>query len=129
MRNLILFLCFVCAFAISAMAQDAVKTDPKHYTVEFENSEVRVLRIRYGPHERSIMHSHPRGIVIALTDVNGKFTLPDGSVVENNFKAGEVREAPAGAHLPENTGDQAFELILIEMKTKPMKKVIVRKKT
>jgi len=30
-------------------AQDAVVADPKHYSVEFENDEVRVVRINYGP--------------------------------------------------------------------------------
>jgi hypothetical protein len=29
------------------MAQDPVRVDPQHYTVEFENDQVRVLRIRY----------------------------------------------------------------------------------
>ena len=28
-----------------SFAQDAVKVDPKHYKVEFENDQVRVLRI------------------------------------------------------------------------------------
>ena len=32
----------------SASAQDPVKVDPKHYKVEFENDQVRVLRIHYG---------------------------------------------------------------------------------
>lgn len=27
-----------------SLAQDAVKVDPKHYKVEFENDQVRVLR-------------------------------------------------------------------------------------
>jgi len=34
------------------MAQDPVKVDSKHYTVEFENAQVRVLRIKVGPHEK-----------------------------------------------------------------------------
>jgi len=42
-----------------ASAQDAAKVDPKHYKVEFENSQVRILRIHYGPHEKSVMHSTP----------------------------------------------------------------------
>jgi hypothetical protein len=28
--------------------------------VEFENDQVRVLRITYGPHEKSVMHAHIR---------------------------------------------------------------------
>lgn len=86
--------------------------------MEFENADVRVLRIKYGPHEKSIQHSHPAGIVIAVTDVTGKFTMADGSVQNNSYRAGQVLEAPAGTHLPENTSDKPFELILIEMKSK-----------
>ncbi len=43
----------------AALAQDATKVDPKHYKVITENAQVRVLRIHYGPHERSVRHSHP----------------------------------------------------------------------
>ena len=33
---------------------DPVKVDSKHYTVEVENEKVRVLRIKYGPHEKAM---------------------------------------------------------------------------
>ena len=99
-------------------AQDAAKVDPKHYKVEFENSKVRVLRITYGPHEKSVMHSHPEGVVIFLSDAKGKFTLPDGKTQEATWKAGDVMWSPASAHQPENLGDNSFSLIQIEMKTK-----------
>jgi hypothetical protein len=36
---------------------DAVKADPKHYKVEFENEKVRVLRITYGPNQ--VRNAHP----------------------------------------------------------------------
>ena len=35
----------LCAYVGPAMAQDPVKVDAKHYKVEFENDQVRVLRI------------------------------------------------------------------------------------
>jgi hypothetical protein len=44
------------------MAQDPINVDPKHYKVEMENDRVRVLRIRYGPHEKSVMHGHPPSV-------------------------------------------------------------------
>ncbi len=53
MKHILCLLCFLCVTAASAMAQDAVKVDPKHYTVEFENDQVRVLRIRYEPREKT----------------------------------------------------------------------------
>jgi hypothetical protein len=44
---------------IQPKAQDPVKVDPKHYKVEAENKQVRVLRSTYGPGEKSVMHGHP----------------------------------------------------------------------
>ena len=101
-----------------SFAQDAVKVDPKHYKVEFENDQVRVLRITYGPGEKSVMHEHPDAVAIFLTDVDGKFTFPDGTTQENKPTAGMTLWTPAGKHLPENVGDKPFELILVEMKNK-----------
>jgi quercetin dioxygenase-like cupin family protein len=115
----ILFLAlFVLALAVpSVLAQDPVKVDSKHYTVEFQNAQVRVLRIKYGPHEKSIMHWHPNAVAIFVTDANGKFTFPNGTSQNFTSKAGETRWNPPGLHLPENTGDQSFEVILVELKT------------
>jgi quercetin dioxygenase-like cupin family protein len=105
----------------SSFAQDATKVDPKHYKVEFENDQVRVLRIIYGPKEKSVMHEHPNAVAIFLTDINGKFTFPDGTTQENKPTAGMTLWTPAGKHLPENVGDKPFELILVEMKNKSTK--------
>lgn len=104
--------------AVPALAQDPVKVDPKHYTVEFENEQVRVLRISYGAGEKSVMHDHPNGVAVFLTDGQVKFTTPDGKSREDAAKAGSTQWAPGGKHLPENTGDKPFELILVELKGK-----------
>ena len=47
------------AAKIQPGTQDPVRVDPEHYRVELENEKVRVLRVRYGPHEKSVMHGHP----------------------------------------------------------------------
>jgi quercetin dioxygenase-like cupin family protein len=103
-------------------AQDPVKVDPKHYKVEFENDQVRVLRIQYGAGEKSVMHSHPDNVAVFLTDDHVRFSYPDGKSEEVAAKKGEVKASPAGPHLPENIGDKPFELILVEMKGKPAEK-------
>jgi len=108
--------------AAVAHADDPVKVDPKHYTVEFENDAVRVLRIHYGPGEKSVMHSHPAAIAVFLTDSNNKMTFPDGTSTMKTVKAGSVQMTPAGDHLPENVGDKPMELILVELKTPPVAK-------
>jgi hypothetical protein len=98
------------------MSEDPVLVDPNHYRVEFENDRVRVLRINYGPRERSVMHGHPAGVAVFLTDQRSKFTYPDGSSEEVVGEAGRVRWLDAFRHLPENASDQSFELILVELK-------------
>jgi len=102
-------------------AQDAVKTDPKHYSVISENDQVRILKVHYGAHEKSIMHSHPNSVAVYLSDSKGKFTLPDGKTQEINTKAGEAQFTPAATHLPENTGDTPLDLIVVELKGHGMK--------
>ncbi len=109
-----LLLC-VCVVPVVS-AQDAVKMDPKHYSVVSENDQVRILRVHYGPHEMSVMHSHPASVAVFLTDFTGQFTLPDGKKQALSSKAGEAQFTPAGTHLPENAGDKAMELILVELK-------------
>ena len=122
MPRILISLTFLLILASTAMAQDPVTVDSKHYKVEFENSEVRVLRIKVGPHEKSIMHQHPNAVAIFLTDLNGKFTFADGKTENTTAKAGDARWTPAISHLPENAGDKPFELILVELKSKPVAK-------
>jgi quercetin dioxygenase-like cupin family protein len=102
--------------AKTTRAQDPAKVDAKHYKVEVENAQVRVLRISYGPKEKSVMHRHPAGVAIFLTDTHGKFTLSGGKAEERRFKAGEARWLPAESHLPESLSDKPFEVILVELK-------------
>ena len=97
-------------------AQDAVKVDPKHYTVVSENDQVRILRVHYGPHEKSVMHSHPATVAVFLTDAKGQFAYPDGKKEDFAAKAGEAQYAAATTHLPENTGDTGLDLIVVELK-------------
>ena len=98
------------------MSEDPVVVDPGHYTVEFENEQVRVLRIKYGPGEKSVMHGHPACFGVHLTDGHVRFTMPDGTTEEVSASAGDVVQYPAGDHLPENLSDQPLELVLAEFK-------------
>lgn len=100
----------------AAAGPDAVAVDPAHYKVEFENDKVRVLRIAYGPKEKSVMHSHPEGVVVFLKDLSSRFTMPDGTTQEMQTKAGTVGWTDATMHQPENLGNEPFEVIQIELK-------------
>ena len=99
------------------MAADPVKVDSKHYKVDFENDKVRVLRIRYGPGEKSAMHGHPAGVLVFLTDCDGKFTYPDGKSEPIQAKAGEAVWADQTEHLPANVSNKPLEVLLVELKS------------
>ncbi|HUN61958.1 MAG TPA: hypothetical protein VMU53_08210 [Candidatus Sulfotelmatobacter sp.] len=100
----------------TAAVQDPAKVDSKHYKIEIENEQVRVLRIHYGGHEKSVMHWHPGSVAIFQNDAHCRFTFPDGKTEEQRFRAGETMFTPAGSHLPENLGDHAIDVILVEIK-------------
>jgi len=109
-------LCMCLAPIVSA--QDAAKVDPTHYTVVSENAQVRILKVHYGPHEKSVMHSHPDAVAVFLTDGTARFHTPDGKTEDSQVTKGQAIFTPAGIHLPENPTDTAFDVIVIELKGK-----------
>lgn len=83
---------------------DPVKVDGSHYKVEFENEQVRVLRIHYGPREKGQTHEHILNrVVLYLND-------------QAAAKADEVRMAGAATHAEENASDQPADRIAVELK-------------
>ena len=116
-KNSMLVLASVVAMGVSiAFAENAVTADTDHYNVVFENDKVRVVRITYGPGEKSVMHEHGDGVVVFLTDTSTRMTLADGTSEDTVGKAGDVQWSPAQEHLPENTDDEAMEALYIELK-------------
>ncbi|MBI3679387.1 MAG: hypothetical protein HY235_03210 [Acidobacteria bacterium] len=98
---------------------DPVKVDPKHYKVELENDQVRVVRARFPPNEGAPLHEHalPR-VVVYLTDYRLRSTAADGTVSEPSGKAGGVAMPGPGKHSEVNLNAQPFEVLVIELKTR-----------
>ena len=96
------------------VSADPVHVDSKHYTIDAENNRVRVIRARYGPREKSVMHGHRSLVAVFLTSNNGRFTFPDGRTEERSWKAGMIM--PAEEHLPDNLSDNPLEVVLLELK-------------
>jgi hypothetical protein len=97
---------------------DAVTADPEHYSLSFENELVRLLRVSYGPGEKSVMHRHAASCVVFLTAQTFNFTLPDGTSEPATVPAGALGCGDANVHLPENIGKDAAEFIMIEFKNR-----------
>lgn len=99
------------------MPADPLEVDPKHYKLEYEDDRVRVLRIRYGPQEKSVMHAHMPGVVVMLSDCDFRFYFPRGKVQNIFGRVGQVFcFEEAYEHQPENLSDKPFEAIFIELK-------------
>lgn len=116
MRLLLMAAMVIGVLGPPALAQDPTVVDAKHYRVILENDQVRVLRITYGPGEKSVMHVHPDSIAVFLSDSRVRFTMPDGTSMESQSVAGQSEWTPAGTHLPVNTGSRPIEVVLVELK-------------
>src|SRR5229473_6273310 len=111
----------VALFSIAvhaSLAQDPTKVEPKHYQLAFENEWVQVVNVHYGPHEKSVMHDHPGGVVVVLTAGHLKFTDQNGHTREVFAKPGESRWYPPFKHRVENLGDTTYNAVYIGVKAK-----------
>ena len=101
---------------IPAFGQDAVAVDPTHHKVEFENNQIRVLRINFGPGETSVMHSHPCLIAIGVSNSRLLFHFPDGSTRNAALTVGQIVIAKPVTHQVENQATEPSEVIVVELK-------------
>jgi quercetin dioxygenase-like cupin family protein len=99
-------------------ALDPVKLDPKSYKVEFENDQVRVLRVKIGAHKSVPLHEHMLNrVAVYITDQNFRVTTADGKAETVQHKAGEVSWAGPAKHKEENLSDKPFEVLVVELKS------------
>ncbi len=84
---------------------DAVEVDPDHYSVEFENDALRLIRITYGAGEEGVLHGHPSNCIVWLE-------APEG---EDAASVGDFECNDAGTHAPAPV-EEPVELIAIEFK-------------
>ena len=101
-----------------ASVPDAVTGDPAHYSVSFENDLVRILRVKYGPGEKSVMHRHSASCVVFLSDQTFAFTLPDGTTEPASVPAGALGCGDGNVHLPQNISTVPAEFIMVEFKNR-----------
>lgn len=104
--------------AAKPSALDWVNVDPKHCKVEIENDQVRVIRARYGAHEKGVMHEHAWSYVVAfLTDCNLKVTSPEGESRTATKAPGDVSFGGPSKHVEENLNDHPLEVVVVEFKS------------
>ena len=99
------------------LALDAVRIEPTRFKVVFENDRVRVVRLRFGPHERGVMVSHPPRVLVTLTDVSVKLLFADGRTDERGAPAGVAAWLDTETLQTENLRTEPLEVVLVEPKS------------
>lgn len=96
---------------------DPPRVDSNHYTVEMQNEQVRVIRVRIPAGETAPMHRHVRKrVVVYLTDADFEQTSSDGKVGHSRQKAGDVIWSEAEVTHSEVNRGGAFEGLVVELK-------------
>jgi hypothetical protein len=99
------------------LALDAVRIEPTRFKIVLENDRVRVVRLRFGPHERGVMVSHPPRVLVTLTDVSVKLLFSDGRTDERGAPAGVAAWLDTETLQTENARTEPLEVVLIEPKS------------
>ena len=96
---------------------DPLKVDPGHYKLEFENPQVRVLRVKIEPHGVAPMHEHSTDrVTIFLTDQDFQTKDSAGKVATVQHKAGDVAWGTPLEHTEQNLSNEPFEVVTVELK-------------
>jgi|GEM_PF-34818 len=113
--------------AAGAFAEDALVVAPQAYKLQSENEWVKVVRVRYAPHERIPAHDHnPTAAACVYLNDGGPVVFNHldqeyGAVTRAATKAGSFRISFGIQELHEvvNTSPLPSEFLRVEFKTEP----------
>ena len=95
----------------------AIDAAPDHYKVEFENDYVRVIRVKYGSGEKSVMHSHEPFVGVTLTGGESVFKTLDGKSETRVNSPGDVIDGDLTPHSVTSISKLNQESIFVEIKS------------
>jgi hypothetical protein len=92
-----------------------VATNPRHYSVVFENERVRVLEYLDQPGDRTTPHEHPDSVMHTLSSFRRRLSS-GGQHRDVEMAAGTTGWLPAQQHFGENIGDTPTHVLFVELK-------------
>jgi len=96
--------------------QNPLTVNSDTIVLKLENSRVRVLEATLKPGDKEKTHSHPAYVIYVIAGGKVRMHGTDGSVVDAEFKTGDVLFREAVTHWGENTGNTTIRLELVELK-------------
>lgn len=97
-------------------SRDALQVDSQHYRLEFENENMRVLRLTLKASEAVPMHDDNDALVVCLKECHVRFTLPDGRSEDVHMETGAARWIFGDRRSEKNLGTKLIEMLFIEAK-------------
>ena len=96
--------------------RDVLRVDPVHYRLEFENAQMRALRLTLKADETVPMHDDRDALAVCVKECHLRFVRPDGRVQDVHMETGETRWIFGDTHSARNLNTQPMEMLLIETK-------------
>jgi hypothetical protein len=94
-------------------ARDALAVDPRHFKLEMDNNQVRVLRLRLGAGEKTVPHEEVfERLVVPIT--TARLKTAEGEAV--GWRPGEVQWRMPGLEADANMAGAAYEAVIVEFK-------------
>jgi len=90
-----------------------VALDPSHFRMVLENDHVKVIRVRLGPHEKSLVMEIPAHVMTCVTDQRVRVNYAHTRSVERSQKAGYSGWVESDEYGLENLDDKPAEWILV----------------
>jgi hypothetical protein len=84
----------------------------------FENTQVRALRLKIGPHQSVPTHEYTLShLVVCMTDLNARITPAEGKGEAVQRKLGDFNWSGPSQEKIENLSDEPLETVILELKT------------
>lgn len=96
--------------------RDPLKIDAKHYHLDYENDQVRAIRLALKADEAVPMHDDVDAVAVCLRECHLRFTRPDGRIQDVHMESGETRWLYGDTHSARNLNTNPMEMLFIEVK-------------
>src|ERR1051326_3786830 len=90
-----------------------VALDPTHFRMVLENDHVKVIRVRLGAHEKSMVMEIPAHVMTCITDQHVRLHYAHAKFADRSQKAGYTAWVERDEYGLENLEDKPVECILV----------------
>jgi quercetin dioxygenase-like cupin family protein len=106
----------VPAGTVDRVTQTPPTLDGSTAKIEFENEQIRVLRVTLRPHQKGGIHSHPGRIGVTISANDLRVFSPDGTSKASVRREHEYFWSDSLTHQVENVSDAPMQNVEIEVK-------------